>query len=218
MSRVLSQVQHIAEQLGKPDPTITDKLVDNLRELLELAPELNLGGDPVIGELLRDCRQSFSSHPTRCASLLCNAARSRWRRGASSAALAHWEDASWPHERAGCSIVRRRMSPKHRQLHEHHRDTACLMASASEPIFWVLDLEDPRAFEIALASGQEPARLRDSMASIQATGCIPALTVLTTLEVGNRMLCMGWQVKPLAQNRRYLAIVSDGRLSVGTLP
>lgn len=92
------------------------------------------------------------------------------------------------------------------------------MASASEPIFWVLDLEDPQGLAIALASGQEEARLHDAIASIRATGCIPALTVVTSLEMGNRMLAMGWQVKPLAKNRRYLAIVSDGRLSVAILP
>jgi hypothetical protein len=45
------------------DPTIHDKLIENLREVLDLAPGLNLGNDPEVNALVRTCRQKLLAAP-----------------------------------------------------------------------------------------------------------------------------------------------------------
>lgn len=63
MNRVLERVHSIASVLSKPDPTVHEKLIDNLREMLELAPALNLSGDPSINALVAICRQKLLVAP-----------------------------------------------------------------------------------------------------------------------------------------------------------
>ncbi|MGB8166258.1 MAG: hypothetical protein WCF18_02130 [Chthoniobacteraceae bacterium] len=63
MSRVLTYVDRISTTLSKPDPTIHDKLIENLREVLDLAPGLNLAGDPEVNDLVRACRQKLLVAP-----------------------------------------------------------------------------------------------------------------------------------------------------------
>lgn len=59
MSRVLSLVDRISTRLSQPDPTIHDKLIDDLREMLELAPALNLADDPAVSQLVFACRSKL---------------------------------------------------------------------------------------------------------------------------------------------------------------
>lgn len=63
MARVLTYVDRISTTLSKPDPTIHDKLIENLRDVLDLAPGLNLAGDPEVNELVRTCRQKLLVAP-----------------------------------------------------------------------------------------------------------------------------------------------------------
>jgi len=63
MARVLSYVERISTQLSKPEPTIHDKLIENLREVLDLAPALNLANDPEVDELVRACRAKLLVAP-----------------------------------------------------------------------------------------------------------------------------------------------------------
>jgi hypothetical protein len=63
MNRVLEYVNRIASVLSKPDPTVHDKLIENLREVLDLAPALNLSGDPAINQIVAVCRQKLLVAP-----------------------------------------------------------------------------------------------------------------------------------------------------------
>lgn len=63
LGRVLEYVQRISNVLSKPDPTIHDKLIENLREMLDLAPALNLAGDPSINAAVAVCRQRLLVAP-----------------------------------------------------------------------------------------------------------------------------------------------------------
>ncbi|MGB8166160.1 MAG: hypothetical protein WCF18_01630 [Chthoniobacteraceae bacterium] len=63
MAQVLAYVDRISTTLSKPDPTIHDKLIENLREVLDLAPGLNLAGDPEVNDLIRTCRTKLLAAP-----------------------------------------------------------------------------------------------------------------------------------------------------------
>ncbi|MEA3210950.1 MAG: hypothetical protein QOE70_4007 [Chthoniobacter sp.] len=56
MSRVLSLVGRISARLSQPDPTVHDKLIEDLREMCDLAPGLNLANDPEVSQLIFACR------------------------------------------------------------------------------------------------------------------------------------------------------------------
>lgn len=102
----------------------------------------------------------------------------------------------------------------HILLHDYHDDTAKLMTNAETPFFWVLDLEDPTAFELAVASGKTAASLIDHRQSILSTGCIAALTLGLSLPASNEILAVGWSVPPFPSGSRCLAVVSEGRVTV----
>jgi len=113
------------------------------------------------------------------------------------------------------------MTSRQTALFDHHLDTAKLMACKREPVFWVLDLEDPIGF--GMASRLEPgrsgepkseARLLDAKNSILSTNCIPAQTAITPLEMANHVLFDGWKLGPLPEGHRFIAIVSDGRIAI----
>jgi len=111
------------------------------------------------------------------------------------------------------------MTKRQSALFEHHMDTAKLMATKREPVFWVLDLEDPIGF--AMAASLDPhneARLIDAKNSILATNCYPASTAITPLVMANQVLLDGWKVGPLPEGHRFMAIVSEGRITVAQLP
>lgn len=55
MARVLHRVHLIADKLRDPDATFRDSLIENLRDILKIAPELNIGQDPAVKELLGAC-------------------------------------------------------------------------------------------------------------------------------------------------------------------
>ncbi|MEA3210954.1 MAG: hypothetical protein QOE70_4011 [Chthoniobacter sp.] len=102
----------------------------------------------------------------------------------------------------------------HILLHDFHDDTAKLMTNAAMPFFWVLDLEDPLAFELAVASGKTAESLVDHRKSILSTGCLAALTVGMGLQASNDVLAAGWSMQPFPAGSRYLAVVSEGRITV----
>ena len=107
------------------------------------------------------------------------------------------------------------MTTRQTALFEHHLDTAKLMATKREPVFWVLDLEDPIGF--AMAASLDPhgeVRLIDAKNSILSTNCYPAFTAITSLVMANQVLLDGWKVGPLPEFHRFMAIVSEGRIAI----
>jgi len=63
MARVLSCVDRICERLADPDAVFRDSLIDNLREVLEIAPALNIAGDPAVSRLVTECRDKLLKAP-----------------------------------------------------------------------------------------------------------------------------------------------------------
>jgi hypothetical protein len=110
------------------------------------------------------------------------------------------------------------MTPRQELLFDHHKDTARLMCGKGD-VFWVLDLEDPEAFLIAVAMdpAEDKHHVADSRDSILATGCIPSQTALTPYPLACAMIANGWDQPPPPPEGRYMAIVSDGRLLVATV-
>ena len=121
----------IAERSGKPDPSHR-QTASTWRPPRTPGTRTELGGDAVIHDLLRDCRRKLSVR-TRHAARVCfaNAARSRWRRGHRQQLWRTGRTQAGRMSELDVQSSGGHMSPKHRQLHEHHGDTACLMASAS---------------------------------------------------------------------------------------
>jgi len=109
------------------------------------------------------------------------------------------------------------MNARHAALHQNHDDVARLVTSPASPVFWILDLEDARGFAMAEAAGTEAAQLIDKRDSTVAVGSIPAMTLVTSLEAANALIANGWHQPPLPVRSLYVAVVSDGRLSVRRL-
>ena len=110
------------------------------------------------------------------------------------------------------------MTPRQSALLKYHLDTARLLTSDREPVFWVLDLEDSEGFAMACGLGNgDKARVRDARDSIRSTDCIPAQTAITSLESANRCFQFGWNIPPLAAGKKYMAVVSDGSLTVAAI-
>ena len=104
------------------------------------------------------------------------------------------------------------MTEKQKALYAHHLDTAKLMTTTASPVFWVLDLEDETGFELA-AAVQDPVRNAAARDITLAQGSIPAMTAATTLDSANKTLAALWSRPPMPEGR-YMAIVSDGSLTV----
>ena len=81
----------------------------------------------------------------------------------------------------------------------------------------MLDLEDPRGFDMAKHLDDE-ARLINARDSILATNCYPAFTAVTSFDMVNNVISAGWQTNPLPEGKRFMALISDGRLAVCQLP
>lgn len=60
MTRLLDQLQKVGTMLCNPDSKIWPKTLENLTNLLELAPTYNLTADPTITRLVTDCRRTLT--------------------------------------------------------------------------------------------------------------------------------------------------------------
>lgn len=63
MARVLECVQRIANKLADPEAIFRDSLIDNLRDVLAIAPALNIASDPAIVSLIQECSQKLVKDP-----------------------------------------------------------------------------------------------------------------------------------------------------------
>ena len=63
MGRVLSRVAKICETLTDPEAVFRDSLIDNLREVLDIAPALNIAGNPDVTRLITECREKLLKAP-----------------------------------------------------------------------------------------------------------------------------------------------------------
>lgn len=63
MQRVLECVHRIADKLAEPDAIFRDSLIDNLRDVLSIAPALNIASDPSIVALIQECSTKLVKDP-----------------------------------------------------------------------------------------------------------------------------------------------------------
>lgn len=61
--RLYDAVERIHTQCAKPEGRIYDSLMDNLDELLDILPDLNLTGDAMLTGFIETCRERVSVHP-----------------------------------------------------------------------------------------------------------------------------------------------------------
>ncbi len=116
-------------------------------------------------------------------------------------------------------------------LAEYHEELLELMTNRHQPVFHVWDLEDPMAFELALAmevttSGLIEVEVRKNLEmrkeAILATGAFAALTVVTSVESANRIrsILSNGAAEPISETPsdgdfdRIMMIVSEGRCLV----
>jgi hypothetical protein len=108
------------------------------------------------------------------------------------------------------------MNTRQRALLDYHRDIAEFVTSARTPVFVILDLDDPVAFEIASAFQLNCADKRDA---IKAGNAYPAFTLAMAVDQANRLLAEGWpNAKPIdAVPEKMMAVmlVSEGRCVCG---
>ena len=63
MSRVLACVHKITDRLSEPEAVFRDTLIDNLREVLEIAPALNIASSATVANLIAECRVKLLQSP-----------------------------------------------------------------------------------------------------------------------------------------------------------
>lgn len=111
-------------------------------------------------------------------------------------------------------------TPRIQSLFNYHRDLARFACNAEHPVFWVLDLEDEKAVNIALSfkSREDIAQVRDKE---RDNGAIAALTIASPLAMLN------WYRTTVQRNRDplpakdghiYMVLCTEGRFIVGCLP
>ncbi|GIW55381.1 MAG: hypothetical protein KatS3mg082_1785 [Nitrospiraceae bacterium] len=60
--RLLEAVQRVVERLSAEEPRFRDTMVENLRELVDLVPRLNLTNDPRLEAMRQEIAQHLSGH------------------------------------------------------------------------------------------------------------------------------------------------------------
>ena len=114
------------------------------------------------------------------------------------------------------------ISPRRSALIQNHMDLARFGATKDTPFFWVLDLEDPRAFQMAVAwdPGKSEKKVAEHRDAILSTRCYPAFTAITSMECANALITTGWNLLPYLETDpdgkllRYMGIVSEGRIII----
>jgi hypothetical protein len=108
------------------------------------------------------------------------------------------------------------VNARQRALLEYHRDIAEFATNARTPVFTILDLDDPVAFEIASTMMSNCAERRDA---IKEGSAYPAFTLTMTIEQANMLLADGWpNAKPIdavPEGMMAVMLVSEGRCVCG---
>jgi len=108
------------------------------------------------------------------------------------------------------------MNARQSALLEYHRDIAEFSTNAKTPVFVILDLDDPVAFEIASTMQLNCADKRDA---IKAGNAYPAFTLVMGVEQANLLLAEGWpNAKPIdavPEGMMAVMLVSEGRCVCG---
>ena len=60
-NRLHTAVSHVAEKLGDPEAIFRDSLIENVRELCDLLPRLNVTGDPELDRLAREANSKLTA-------------------------------------------------------------------------------------------------------------------------------------------------------------
>jgi hypothetical protein len=108
------------------------------------------------------------------------------------------------------------VNARQRALLEYHRDIAEFATNARTPVFTILDLDDPVAFEIASTMMSNCAERRDA---IKEGSAYPAFTLTMTIDQANMLLAEGWpNAKPIdavPEGMMAVMLVSEGRCVCG---
>lgn len=112
------------------------------------------------------------------------------------------------------------VSPRVASLLNYHTDLAKFAVTSDLPVFWVLDLEDEKAVNVALGFKQreELEALRDKE---RAAGKIAALTITSPMEFLNlyRKEVQGRDAMPdPGHDHLYLVLCTEQRFMVAKLP
>jgi len=81
------------------------------------------------------------------------------------------------------------MTERQLALLQYHADLAAFGTSKAQPVFVILDLEDPDAFEIANQFEPNCADRRDA---IRESNAIPAYTLALSIADANKLIASGW--------------------------
>lgn len=62
--RILEKVNAITARMQEDDPVFRDSLIGNLKEILDIAPAMNLADDPQVRQLITECRAKLLLAPS----------------------------------------------------------------------------------------------------------------------------------------------------------
>ena len=63
MARILEKVEAITLRLGDDDAVFRDTLIGNLKDILDMAPAMNIAADPALSALISECRVKLLTAP-----------------------------------------------------------------------------------------------------------------------------------------------------------
>lgn len=111
------------------------------------------------------------------------------------------------------------MSEDQLKLLEHHIDLAQFACTGENNVFWVLDLTDPQAFQLA-ETHENADTLRATRDKELAAGRIPALTLASTLAPLNAYRAvMGYDPVPVPPDHMiYIILCTEGRFTTAGIP
>lgn len=61
-SRLAQPIKHMVEKLKTTDGVFRNTLVDNIREIVEVIPSLNIVDDPELAAIVKECREKILKH------------------------------------------------------------------------------------------------------------------------------------------------------------
>ena len=60
--RLAQPIKHMVEKLKQPDAVFRNTLIDNLKEIIEVIPALNVIEDPNLSKIVKECKEQLLKH------------------------------------------------------------------------------------------------------------------------------------------------------------
>ncbi len=113
------------------------------------------------------------------------------------------------------------MTDRQKALLDYHKDLAEFSCLGYRRVFWILDLVDLVALDLAVEFGHDRAQMLDKINATVSIGSIPAATVATPLVVLNAYRVAAMEKPEIAdpgETFYLIVLATEGKFTVFTMP